>query len=82
MADEKSDEKSDIEGGQDSLCMPCDGRGKVISNLGGEATEVPCPWCEGTGRRLQGIDAQARWLAQREQDGADEPSGVQPSTRD
>jgi hypothetical protein len=42
-------------------CMPCRGTGKLISNLGGSPNEVTCPWCEGGGMRLAGIDAQARW---------------------
>jgi DnaJ-class molecular chaperone len=42
-------------------CMPCRGTGKVISNLGGESRQVPCPWCEGSGVRTSGIDAQAAW---------------------
>ena len=41
--------------------MPCRGTGKVISNLGGTPSSVTCPWCEGGGIRLAGIDAQARW---------------------
>jgi hypothetical protein len=46
--------------------MPCRGTGKVISNLGGEASQVTCPWCQGGGERLAGgIDAQAGWLEQR-----------------
>ena len=40
-------------------CMPCRGTGRVISNLGGEPSTVPCPWCEGTGVRHPEIDAQA-----------------------
>jgi hypothetical protein len=44
-------------------CMPCRGAGELISNLGGEPSTVTCPWCEGGGVRLAGIDAQARWLA-------------------
>ncbi len=43
-------------------CMPCRGSGKVISNLGGEPSTVTCPWCDGGGVRLTGIDAQANWL--------------------
>jgi len=43
--------------------MPCRGTGAVVSYLGGEANSVSCPWCEGTGTRHPGIDAQARWLA-------------------
>jgi hypothetical protein len=42
--------------------MPCRGTGKVISNLGGKAAKITCPWCEGEGTRRPGIDAQARWL--------------------
>jgi hypothetical protein len=37
----------------------------VISNLGGTRSDVTCPWCEGTGVRVVGIDAQASWLARR-----------------
>jgi DnaJ-class molecular chaperone len=40
------------------VCMPCHGSGKVLSNLGGEASEVTCPWCRGGGERLTGADAQ------------------------
>jgi DnaJ-class molecular chaperone len=39
-------------------CMPCHGAGKVISNLGGHARKVTCPWCRGGGIRLIGMDAQ------------------------
>jgi hypothetical protein len=42
--------------------MPCRGTGRVISNLGGEQSTVPCPWCGGGGVRLAGIDAQAAQL--------------------
>jgi len=42
-------------------CMPCRGTGRVISNLGGTASKVTCPWCEGDGVRHHEIDAQARW---------------------
>lgn len=50
--------------------MPCRGSGKVISNLGGTPSTVTCPWCEGGGMRVVGIDAQARWRegAEQEQD--------------
>ncbi len=44
-------------------CMPCRGTGQVISNLGGTANKVPCPWCGGGGVRLAGVDAQASWLS-------------------
>jgi len=43
--------------------MPCRGSGQVISNLGGTPSRISCPWCQGTGVRVPGIDAQARWPA-------------------
>ncbi len=49
-------------------CMPCHGSGQLISQLGGETSSVECPWCEGRGLRLSGIDAQARWLQERAAD--------------
>jgi hypothetical protein len=49
--------------------MPCRGSGKVISKLGDSVSDVTCPWCEGSGVRTPGIDAQARWNA-RAGDGA------------
>ena len=49
-------------GAEPEACMPCRGAGKVISNLGGESRQVNCPWCQGGGVRLAGIDAQAAWL--------------------
>jgi DnaJ-class molecular chaperone len=49
-----------------TTCIPCRGEGTLISNLGGETKKVPCPWCEGSGERRPGIDAQAAWP----QDGA------------
>jgi hypothetical protein len=48
-------------------CMPCHGSGQLMSQLGGETSSVECPWCEGRGLRLSGIDAQARWLKEREE---------------
>jgi hypothetical protein len=44
--------------------MACRGSGKVISSLGGEPSELTCPWCAGGGVRQAEVDAQARWLAQ------------------
>lgn len=54
-------ESGQIESGQE--CMPCRGSGRVISNLGGQPSQVECPWCGGSGvRRSEGeVDAQARW---------------------
>ena len=47
-------------------CAPCRATGQVISNLGGEPSQVTCPWCEGGGVQLAGHDAQlARRAAQR-----------------
>lgn len=41
-----------------AACTPCRGTGKLISNLGGEAREVSCPWCDGTGQFKAEHDAQ------------------------
>jgi DnaJ-class molecular chaperone len=40
------------------MCTACRGTGKVQSSLGGTPHEVVCPWCEGSGHRIPGIDAQ------------------------
>lgn len=40
-------------------CTACRGTGQVISALGGSPQSVTCPWCEGGGRRILGLDAQA-----------------------
>ncbi|MBA3746473.1 MAG: hypothetical protein H0W96_03155 [Solirubrobacterales bacterium] len=40
-------------------CAPCRGTGVLISNLGGEPSQVTCPWCEGASRQIPGHDAQA-----------------------
>lgn len=40
-------------------CPACRGTGQVVSNLGGAPSQVACPWCEGSGRRIPGHDAQA-----------------------
>ena len=45
-------------------CRPCRGTGTLISNRGGTPHEVPCPWCDGTGRFQPGHDAQRRDPAQ------------------
>jgi hypothetical protein len=42
--------------------MPCRGTGQVVSNLGGESRKVACPWCQGTGVRTSGVDAQEAWV--------------------
>jgi len=51
-------EKTDRSETGQRVCMPCHGTGKVISNLGGHASKVTCPWCRGGGERLTGADAQ------------------------
>jgi DnaJ-class molecular chaperone len=60
-AAEESHDRSEI--GQ-RPCVPCHGTGKVISNLGGHARKVTCPWCRGGGERLTGVDAQ-EWQQER-----------------
>ena len=40
-------------------CTACRGTGQVVSNLGGSPQQVPCPWCDGSGRFIPGHDAQA-----------------------
>jgi DnaJ-class molecular chaperone len=52
-------------------CVACRGTGRLVSNLGGEARMVECPWCDGGGVRLAGHDAQARWRDQPPGDGDD-----------
>lgn len=62
MASESTDsEDRTEEAHQPRECMPCRGSGKVISNLGGTPSTVTCPWCEGGGVRLPGVDAQSKW---------------------
>ena len=39
-------------------CGPCRGTGRLISGLGGTPHEVTCPWCQGSGTQIPGIDAQ------------------------
>jgi len=54
--------------------MACRGSGHVISNLGGTPSTLECPWCGGSGTRVPGVDAQARWLAPDGQDAASAPA--------
>jgi len=49
--------------------MACRGTGKVISNLGGTAKRIACPWCDGAGLRRAEHDAQARWTARERTEG-------------
>jgi hypothetical protein len=51
--------------------MACRGSGQVISNLGGTASTLACPWCAGSGVRVPGIDAQERWLVHEGEDATD-----------
>jgi hypothetical protein len=55
--------------------MPCRGTGRVISNLGDKPQEVTCPWCQGGGVRLAGVDAQASWLGEEAGGEAASPAG-------
>jgi hypothetical protein len=57
--------------------MACRGSGRVISNLGGSASSVTCPWCDGSGHRVPGIDAQARWLGEGAAEGAGPDAGAE-----
>ena len=45
--------------GETPDCTACRGTGRVISNFGGSPSEIACPWCDGTGKRIPGHDAQA-----------------------
>jgi DnaJ-class molecular chaperone len=58
-------------------CMPCRGKGQVISNLGGTPSTVTCPWCAGSGVRQADVDAQARW---RPGDGEEPAAEAPPET--
>lgn len=49
----------------ETTCRPCRGTGAVISRLGGEERQVPCPWCGGSGVREPGRDAQQAGVEQR-----------------
>jgi len=62
MADEQDDDEVAAAAHGPRECMPCRGTGKVISGLGGEQKPVTCPWCDGSGERQTGVDAQAKWL--------------------
>jgi DnaJ-class molecular chaperone len=63
VASENNDSEDRAESSHEPReCMACRGTGRVISNLGGTPSTVTCPWCEGGGVRVPGIDAQERWL--------------------
>jgi DnaJ-class molecular chaperone len=61
VASENGDQDDDATEGSHGPreCMPCRGTGRVISNLGGTQSMIECPWCEGKGMRVPGIDTQA-----------------------
>jgi hypothetical protein len=59
-------------------CMPCRGTGRVLSNLGDESKLLTCPWCQGTGTRQSGVDAQAAWLEAEAEAAASEPDASPP----
>jgi DnaJ-class molecular chaperone len=59
------DENSEATAADHASCRPCRGTGVVISGLGGEQREQPCPWCDGTGTRIPGRDAQEAAAAAR-----------------
>jgi DnaJ-class molecular chaperone len=65
VASENNDSEDRAESSHEPReCMACRGTGRVISNLGGTPSTVTCPWCEGGGMRVPGIDAQERWLGE------------------
>jgi hypothetical protein len=71
VASENNDTEDRIEAPHEPReCMACRATGRVISNLGGSPSSVTCPWCGGSGLRVPGIDAQARWV---EEQGVAEP---------
>lgn len=57
-------------------CTPCRGTGRLVSTLGGDAHEVTCPWCGGSGRFQPGRDAQEAGPAEAQQ--ADRAEAQQP----
>jgi len=50
----------------------------VISNLGGTPNSVTCPWCDGSGVRVPGIDAQGKWLKDTPQAVAETEDSAEP----
>jgi DnaJ-class molecular chaperone len=63
------DRKAEVSAAQEpqesSICMPCHGTGRVISNLDGHSAKVTCPWCRGGGERLADADAQ-QWRVEQD----------------
>lgn len=63
----QADNGETVEGSHEPReCMACRGTGRVISNLGGSPSAIECPWCGGRALRINGHDAQAHWIAERE----------------
>jgi DnaJ-class molecular chaperone len=76
VASEQTDNEDDAKDAHEPReCMPCRGSGQVISNLGGTAKTVSCPWCGGGGVRVADVDAQASW---RDGDANDAPADQAP----
>ena len=75
MASETTDSEDQAEASHEPReCMPCRGSGTLVSNLGGAPANVKCPWCEGTGMRRVGVDAQAGWPANEVPEAPPEPA--------
>ena len=53
-----NDSQGEAKDADRGVCSPCRGTGQLTSSLGGEAHQVRCPWCEGTGRFISDHDAQ------------------------
>lgn len=64
MSPDADTDRPDAGAPEPSPCRACRGTGTVVSNLGGTANTVPCPWCDGTTMYLPGHDAQAHWAAE------------------
>jgi DnaJ-class molecular chaperone len=63
VSTEEDEQAGTVQGaGEPEPCMPCRGTGQVISHLGGPAQSIGCPWCDGSGVRRPGVDAQQHWL--------------------
>ena len=60
----EADDPVEFEGGYGNVYVEIDdpnasATGRVVSGKGGTPSEVPCPWCEGTGRFIPEHDAPA-----------------------
>ena len=61
MADQSQDSAQEPAGASRTPCSPCRGTGTVVSMLGGQRSELKCPWCQGTGVQAPVQDPQTRW---------------------